>query len=69
MSASEIRSGLETTAAVLLVSGITLFDTGLAMDWPQGVEDGFGEKSLGDKISGTGIPIVLVSTGIIPSGR
>ena len=62
---SSISTGLETTAAALLVGGVTLFDLGLALNWLQDVEDGFGERSLGNKISAAGTPLVLLGAGIV----
>lgn len=65
VGSSSLSSGMETTAASLLVAGVALFDIGLAMNWLQGVQDAFEEKTLGNKISGLGTPLVLVGTGII----
>jgi hypothetical protein len=65
LGSSSLSSGMATTAASLLVAGIVFFDIGLALNWLQGVQDGFGEKTLGNKISGLGTPLVLVGTGII----
>lgn len=62
---SELSAGAETTAAACLVGGVALFDLGLALNWVQGVEDGFGEKSPGNKISASGTPLVLVGAGIL----
>lgn len=56
---------VELTAAALLVGGVSLFDLGLALNWRRGVEDAFGENSLGNRISAVGTPMVLVGTGII----
>jgi hypothetical protein len=57
-----------TTAAAFLVGGVALFDAGLALNWLQGVEDGFGESSLGNKVSTLGTPLVLIGTGILVYG-
>lgn len=65
LGSSSLSAGVETTAASLLVAGVALFDIGLAMNWLQGVQDAFEEKTLGNKISGLGTPLVLVGTGII----
>ncbi len=65
---STLSSGIETTAASLLVGGVALFDAGLALNWVQGVQDAFEEKSLGNRISATGTPLVLVGAGIICYG-
>ncbi len=62
---SDLSPGTATTAASLLVAGIILFDLGLILNWLQGVEDAFAEKSLGNKISTAGSPLVLVGTGIL----
>lgn len=62
---SSLSPGMETTAVTLLLAGVVLFDVGLVMNWLQGVQDGFAEKALGNKISGLGTPLVLVGTGII----
>lgn len=59
---------VEMAAAVLFVAGVTLFDLGLTLNWLQNVEDAFGEKSLGYKISSAGTPLVLISAGIIVYG-
>lgn len=63
-----LASGVETTAASLLVGGVALFDLGLALNWVRGVQDGFGEKSLGNKVSAVGTPLVLVGAGILLYG-
>lgn len=65
---SPLSSGLETTAAALLVGGVVLFDLGLALDWLQGIEDAFEEKSLGNRVSAIGTPLVLVGAGILCYG-
>lgn len=65
---SPLSSAAETTAASLLVAGVVLFDLGLVLNWLQGVEDAFGEQSLGNKISGAGTPLVLVGAGIVLYG-
>lgn len=65
---SSLSSGVEAIGAGLMVGGVVLFDLGLALNWLQGVEDAFGEESLGNKISGLGTPLVLISTGIILYG-
>jgi hypothetical protein len=57
-----------TIAASLLVGGIVLFDVGLTVNWLQGVEDAFEKKSLGNKISSAGAPLILVGTGILLYG-
>jgi hypothetical protein len=62
---SDLSTGTETAAVSILLAGVTLFDLGLATNWLQGVQDGFGEKSLGNKVSGMGTPLVLIGTGII----
>lgn len=62
---STLSSGVETAAASLLVAGVVLFDLGLALNWLQGVEDAFGEGSLGNKVSAVGTPLVLVGAGIL----
>ena len=62
---SALSSGVETVAASLFVGGVVLFDLGLTLNWLQAVEDAFGEKSLGYKISSAGTPLVLISAGIV----
>lgn len=62
---SPLTSGVETTAAALLVAGVALFDLGLALNWLQGVRDAFEEKSLGNKVSALGTPLVLLGAGIV----
>lgn len=47
---------------------MALFDTGLALNWLQGVEDGFAEKSPGYWISSAGTPLVLLGAGIVCYG-
>ena len=56
---------LDTTGAAVLVGGIVLFDLGLVLNWIQNVQDGFGEKSTGNKISAAGTPLVLAGFGIL----
>lgn len=65
---SELAAGVEVAASSSLVGGIALFDLGLVLNWVQGVEDGFGEASLGNKISTIGTPFVLIGTGIVLFG-
>lgn len=62
---SDLSVRAATTAASLLVGGVVLFDLGLVVNWLQGVEDAFREKSLGNKISTAGTPLVLIGTGIL----
>lgn len=62
---STLASAAETTAASLLVGGVVFFDLGLALNWIQGVEDAFGEKSLGNRVSALGTPLILVGAGIV----
>jgi hypothetical protein len=62
---STLGAAWETTGAVLLVGGVALFDLGLVMNWVQGVQDGFGEKSPGNKISAAGTPLVLGGFAIL----
>lgn len=62
---SDLSAGAETTGAALLVAGVILFDAGLVLNWLQGVQDGFGEKSPGNRISAAGTPLVLVGFGIL----
>jgi hypothetical protein len=45
-----------------------LFDLGLVLNWLQNVEDAFAEKSLGNKVSTIGTPLLLVGTGIVIFG-
>lgn len=65
---SPLPAGVETAAAASLVGGVALFDTGLALNWLQGVEDGFAEKSPGYRISSAGTPLVLLGAGIVCYG-
>lgn len=65
---SLLSAGVETAGAALLVGGVALFDLGLVLNWVQGVEDGFAEKSLGNRISGAGTPFVLIGFGILLVG-
>ncbi|MDR9366012.1 MAG: hypothetical protein RI575_11775 [Balneolaceae bacterium] len=65
---STLISWVETIAASLFVGGVILFDLGLTLNWLQKIEDAFGEKSLGYKISSAGTPLVLISAGIIMYG-
>lgn len=65
---SDLAAGAETTAASLLLIGIVFFDLGLVVNWLQGVEDAFAEKSLGNKISTVGAPLVLIGAAILLFG-
>lgn len=65
---STLSSWIETIAASLFVGGVILFDLGLTLNWLQSIEDAFGEKSLGYKVSSAGTPLVLISAGIILYG-
>lgn len=62
---SALSALVETIAASLLVGGVMLFDLGLALNWLQGVEDAFEERSLGHKVSSVGAPLVLLGAGIV----
>lgn len=65
MSWSARSSATEITAASLLVAGVALFGMGLAINWLQGVNDAFGEGSVGNKISALGTPLVLIGVAIL----
>ncbi len=65
---STLTSWIDTIAASFFVGGVTLFDLGLTLNWLQGIEDAFGDKSLGYKVSSAGTPLVLISAGIILYG-
>lgn len=65
---SALSAGTATAAAALLVGGVVLFDLGLTLNWVQGVEDAFGEKSLGNRVSALGTPLVLFGAGILLFG-
>jgi hypothetical protein len=60
-----LGAALKATGAALLVGGVVLFDLGLVLNWIQGVQDGFGEKSPGNKVSAAGTPLVLVGFAIL----
>ncbi len=62
---SALSARAASAAAALLIGGVVLFDLGLTLNWIQGVEDAFGEQSLGNKISGLGTPLVLLGAGIL----
>ena len=68
MGFSGLSHGTETLAAALLVGGVVLFDLGLVLNWLQGVQDAFAEKSLGNRISSLGTPLLLIGTGIVIYG-
>ena len=65
---SALPAGVETIGAGLLVGGVALFDSGLVLNWIQGVADAFAEGSLGNKISGLGTPLVLIGAAILLYG-
>lgn len=65
---STLPAAALTTASVLLVAGVVLFDSGLALNWLQDVEDAFAEKSPGNRVSALGTPLVLVGAGILLYG-
>jgi len=65
VSVSTLSARVDTAAAAVLLAGVALFDLGLATNWLQGVQDGFGEKSIGNKVSAVGTPLVLIGTGIL----
>lgn len=62
---STLSSTFEIVAASILVGGITLFDIGLTINWLQGIEDAFREKSIGNMVSSVGTPFVIIGAGII----
>ena len=68
VSFSTLSDNLETAAVSVLLAGVVLFDLGLATNWLQGVRDGFGEKSIGNKVSAAGTPLVLIGTGCLLYG-
>ncbi|NIP56892.1 MAG: hypothetical protein GWM92_02075 [Gemmatimonadetes bacterium] len=47
---------------------MALFDLGFTLNWLQGVEDAFAEKSLGRKISTAGTPLVLLGAAVVLYG-
>jgi hypothetical protein len=65
VSVSTLSARVETAATSVLLAGVALFDLGLATNWLQGVQDGFAEKSIGNKVSAVGTPLVLIGTGIL----
>lgn len=65
---SNLSPTTETVAVVLLFGGVVLFDVGLVFNWLQGIEDAFAEHALGNKISTTGTPFILIGTGIVLYG-
>lgn len=65
---STLSSGIETTAAVLLLAGMALFNLGLVFNWLQGAVDAFKENTIGNKVSGLGTPLVLGGGGIVLFG-
>lgn len=65
---SDLSGGAKTVASSLFVGGVVLFDVGLTVNWLQGVEDAFKEKSVGNKISTAGTPLILLGTGILLYG-
>lgn len=65
---STLISWIETFAASLFVGGVLLFDLGLTLNWLQKIEDAFGEKSLGYKVSSAGTPLILISAGVLVYG-
>ena len=65
---ANLSAGANTAAASLFVGGVVLFDAGLTVNWLQGVEDAFEDKSLGNKISTVGTPLILLGAGILLYG-
>ncbi|PWN08136.1 hypothetical protein DDZ15_00435 [Rhodohalobacter mucosus] len=65
---SMLASWIETLIASLFTGGVLLFDLGLTINWLQGSEDAFAERSLGYKVSSSGTPLILVSAGILVYG-
>ncbi len=65
---ADLSGGAKSAVAALFVGGVVLFDVGLTVNWLQGVEDAFEEKSLGNKISTVGAPLILLGTGILLYG-
>ncbi len=65
---STLSPRIETIAASLLILGVVAFDLGLVLNWLQGVQDGFAEQALGNKVSTVGTPLVLIGTGTVLYG-
>lgn len=65
VSLANLSGGAKTVAASLFVGGVVLFDVGLTLNWLQGVEDAFEEKSLGNEISTVGTPFILFGAGVM----
>lgn len=68
MDFSGLSRVVEAVAAYLLVAGVIFFDTGLILNWLQGVQDAFAEKSLGNKVSAIGTPCLLGGMGVVLFG-
>ena len=65
---AEITAGLETAAALLLVTGSALFVLGATLDWLQRVGDHFAERSLGWKLLAASGPAHISGIAIVVVG-
>ncbi len=65
---SALSEGVETVAAVLLVSGIALFEIGLTMNWLQRVGDQFLEKPVGWYLLSVSAPLNLAAAALVLVG-
>ena len=65
---STLTPAIETAAAVLLVSGSTLFVAGATANWLQGVGDHFAERSIGWRLFAASGPANVIGAATVLVG-
>jgi hypothetical protein len=65
---AEITAGLETAAALLLVTGSALFVLGATLNWLQHIGDHFAERSLGWRLLAASGPAHISGIAIVAAG-
>jgi hypothetical protein len=65
---SDLSSGLETTAAVLVAAGVGLFALGTTLNWLMKVGDSFVERPIGFRVTGLGSTAILAGFAILLVG-
>lgn len=62
---TNLSDSVAMVAAYSLVSGVALFALANILNWTQGVQDAFAEKSLGNQFGAPGTLLMLIGGAIV----